>query len=459
MELLIFVLLIAVSGLTVVCAKAKQEQKNLEGRLRRYDTLVSKEEFEEELSAKIVRQENELINLEHQREQLSGQVNTLQKRLNEVEEEVDIQSFGFYKARYSFETSEGYQHRLNQIREKQKSIIKDDRAAICHVPWEVEGSRSQGKKMTRDFLRLVLRAFNGECDAAIAKVRYNNANSLETRIVKSFETLNKLSSTNRCEITQAYLKLKLQEMSLAHELQEKKQEEQEEQRRIREQMREEQKAEKEYNRRLEETKREAEQRQQALEQARREVESATGKQREKLEQKVAHLTRLYQEAVQNQQQVAARQMSKSGFIYILSNIGSFGESIYKIGMTRRLEPMNRVKDLSAAAVPFPYDIHAMIDTENAPEVERLLHQYFRDRAVNKVNERKEFFRVNLDEVEIAVQKIARETKTIKKAEIRFTKLAEAEQFRKTLAMERDGTKSTNSNYIPSWDEDDVEEEE
>jgi predicted nuclease with TOPRIM domain len=88
MELLIFVLLIAVSGLTVVCAKAKQEQKNLEGRLRRYDTLVSKEEFEEELSAKIVRQENELINLEHQREQLSGQVNTLQKRLNEVEEEV-----------------------------------------------------------------------------------------------------------------------------------------------------------------------------------------------------------------------------------------------------------------------------------------------------------------------------------------------------------------------------------
>jgi hypothetical protein len=103
-------------------------------------------------------------------------------------------------------------------------MLKNNTAAICHVPWEVEGSKRKGQKMTNDFLKLLLRAFNGECDVAVVKVRYDNVKSLETRIKKTFAALNKLSEINRIEITSEYLSLKLQELYLTHEFQEKKQE-------------------------------------------------------------------------------------------------------------------------------------------------------------------------------------------------------------------------------------------
>lgn len=450
--------LIIFGGLAAAWLRAEVQKFNLQKRLRKYDVLTSKEDFENRLNFDIYQKQNEIKKLIREQEEYLNNIKTLRQKLDEVEEEEYVQSFGFYKAKYNFGSSEEYKERLEAVRDRQTKMIANDSAAVCHIQWEVEGSKRKGKKMINDFIKLILRAFNGECDAAVAKVKYNNAISLEKRIKTSFKALNKLSEINRCEITQQYLQVKLDELYLMHEFQEKKQEEAEEQRRIKEQIREEQRALREIEKAREEAEKDEIRYRQALEQARNEIEKYTGRQREKLEQEIEQLTQKLEDACFRGQEISRTQMTKSGSIYVLSNIGSFGENIYKIGMTRRLEPLERIRELSGASVPFPFDVHGIIFSENAPEVENLLHQFLREKSVNKVNERKEFFRVSLDEIKLALEKIAHETKIIP-PEIKITKTAEAEQYWKTLSMERDSSSASNSAYTSSWDEDEELDEE
>jgi hypothetical protein len=126
-------------------------------------------------------------------------------------------------------------------------------------------------------------------------------------------------------------------------------------------------------------------------------------------------------------------MTRSGYVYVISNIGSFGENIYKIGMTRREDPDVRVRELSGASVPFPFDIHAQIWSEDAPGLESKLHQFFSDRRLNKANERKEFFKVSLDEIEATVNRFLQDDPE-SKISLHFTKIAEAEEYRKTIQL-------------------------
>ena len=113
---------------------------------------------------------------------------------------------------------------------------------------------------------------------------------------------------------------------------------------------------------------------------------------------------------------------KAGYVYVISNIGAFGENVFKIGMTRRLDPTERVDELGDASVPFNFDIHAMIFSEDAPKLEAALHQAFADRKLNMVNTRREFFNVTLDEIKNVVAKNFDRT-------VEFIDVAEAEQFR------------------------------
>ena len=329
-----------------------------------------------------------------------------------------------------------YKDSLNEIRAKQKQLIKDKIAAVCNTEWTVGGSKREGQKMVNNFLRLVLRAFNGECDSAVSKAKYNNVQTMENRIQKTYDALNKLSETTHCEITPEYLSLKLDELYLTHEYQEKKQEEQEEQRRIREQMREEERTAKELEKARKQAEKEERQYQEALAKARKEAESATGKLQEKLQAQIQELQQRVAEAESNKERaISQAQLTKYGHVYVISNIGSFGEDVYKIGVTRRLTPEDRVKELGDASVPFPFDIHAMISCENAPELERRLHKIFDNKRVNSVNVRKEFFRVTLKEVAEAVQYIDKELQTCT-SELKITKVAEAAEYRKSLAKAR-----------------------
>jgi hypothetical protein len=132
----------------------------------------------------------------------------------------------------------------------------------------------------------------------------------------------------------------------------------------------------------------------------------------------------------DKEEVAFREQStRAGYVYIISNLGSFGEDAYKIGVTRRLEPQERIDELGDASVPFDFDVHAMIFSEDALSLEGALHEHFADRTINKVNPRKEFFRVRLDEIEEVVR-------THHNKVVEFTRLAKAEDYRLTLAKER-----------------------
>jgi Domain of unknown function (DUF4041)/T5orf172 domain len=420
--------------------RLKEAGKRLQEADRKYGGLISREDTARELDTKITVLTDRLKQLDKQaqleEQELSVKISALRAKLQELEEQDIVEAFGFYESKYNFQEAEEYKHRLDKIRAQQKQMIKDKQAAVCTTEWSVSGSTKEGKKMIDNFLKLILRAFNGECDAAVAKVKYNNIQPMENRIRKSYEDLRKLAQSVYCEITSSYLDLKLQELWLTHEYQERKYQEQEEQRIIREQMREEEKALRELEKARQDAEKEERRYQEALEKARRGVESTTGKAQENLLSQIEELQKRLAEAEVNKERaISQAQLTKSGHVYIISNIGSFGEDVYKIGMTRRLEPMDRVKELGDASVPFPFDVHAMIFCENAPELESRLHKRFNNRRMNKENERKEFFRVSLDEIVRVVRETDQELK-ICKSEVIFTKLAEAADYRKTLARER-----------------------
>lgn len=347
----------------------------------------------------------------------------LKKEVATLEGDLDMMSFGVYKPHFNFETSEEYKEEIKKIRQQQKGLIKSKQAIKCYTDWTVDGSRVEGRKTTNKIMRLMLRAFNNECDASVLKVNWKNVYTIENRIEKSFELINRMGEGWTTEIQDAYKNLKIKEIYAAHEYQEKKYEEKEEQREIREQMREEEKLVRE----IEQAKKEALRDAKALEKAKKQLNDTHGKESEKLQKQIEKLEQALKKSEELKERAISRaQMTKAGHVYVISNIGSFGEDVYKIGMTRRLEPMLRVKELGDASVPFIFDVHAMIFSENAPELEKKLHNSFEDKRVNMVNKRKEFFKVSLSEIE----KIVLE----ENAEIEFTLAAYAKDYRQTLQI-------------------------
>ncbi len=344
-----------------------------------------------------------------------------------LDEEKMLQEYGMYETIFDLEDSGVYKDKIYSIKEKQKDMLSEKIAATCSKEWTVEGSAAKGRKLTNDNIKLTLRAFNGECDVSISKVKYNNVVAMKKKIEKAYEAINKSMKSNHIRITERYLKLKLDELHLTHELREKQYEEKEEQKNIREQIREEEKAQKELEKAQQKAEIEENRYQDALEKARLEIEQTTGAKHEKMLENIKKLEAQLLESQENKQRAISRaQMTRSGHVYVISNIGSFGENIYKIGMTRRLEPLDRVKELGDASVPFLFDVHAMIFSDDAPTLEKKLHKIFTDKRVNMVNERREFFNVSLEEIKEVVEK--------NHGEIEFTKLAEAKEYRETISI-------------------------
>ena len=387
-------------------------------------------EFERENEQRRTKLIQDCEQLEAKRDELKTEVSLLEENLEDI-------SFGFYKPHFSFQTSEEYKAALENLRDQERQFIRDGKAAICHTQWTVGNSAKEGQRMTKQYTKLMLRGFNGECDAAVANVAWNNAERMEERVHKAFDALNQLGSVMQMSLTPEFLQLKLDELRLTHEYQEKRHQEREEQRRIREQIREEEKAQQELDKVREQAEREEADYEKALSKAREEALKATGAQLEKLTQQISAFEGKLDEARRNKQRAIARaQLTKSGFVYVISNVGSFGERIFKIGMTRRLEPMDRVDELGDASVPFPFDLHAMLYSDNAPELETALHRLVQDRQVNLMNVRKEFYRmdvrkefyrdVELDEIEAFVKS--------RGLSAQFIKIPEAKEYRETLAL-------------------------
>lgn len=370
--------------------------------------------------------QNQLQSGESELGRVRTAIGRVRVELNALDEEANLQTFAFYKQRYSFSSLARYQSKLDEIRERQKQMLKDKRAAVGQIEWTVNGSVAEGRKQINQTLKLMLRAFNGECDAAIVKVKYNNVHVMEERLQKARDAINALAAVQQCVIVSEYLALKLDELRLVHEYQEKQQDEREEQRRLREQMREEEAALREIEKARHDAEREEKRYADALAKAREEAERAVGGKQDKLRAQIDELEARLAEAQQNTRAVAQAQLTRAGHVYVISNVGAFGEHVYKIGMTRRLIPMDRVDELGSASVPFDFDVHAMIRAPDAPALETALHRTFHERRVNRVNPRKEFFRVTIDEIATVVTKLH--------GEIDIISVPEAEEYRKTVAM-------------------------
>ena len=360
----------------------------------------------------------------------TAQLEQVKKETVDLEETSSMQSLGFYQRRFDYDHPDEYKRKIGECSASQKEMMKNGTACACDMEWQVEGSAAKGKKMVREQVKLMLRAFNGECDAAISKVRHSNITTIEKRINKCFEALNKLGSTKRIFLSGEFLRHKLEELYLTHEHQVARQEEKERQREIKEKIREEQKAEREIEEATKKAEKEESLKTKALAEARKQLAAEHGDHNEKLKDLVAKLELELQDAIDRKAKAISRaQLTKSGHVYVLSNIGTLGEGTFKIGMSRRLEPLDRVKELGGASVPFPFDVHAMIYTENAPALETALHQRFDFRRVNLVNLRREFFRVSLEEIMEAVAELH--------GEVSFKIEADAEQFRETVSKQKE----------------------
>jgi hypothetical protein len=400
------------------------------------DAARETEELKSAAAADCRRLRKEAEALKAQRDTLTGEVtglkeaqNRLAREVSTLEENLEDISFGVYKPHFAYDTPDAYKAALETAIDKQRAMIRADLATHCAVQWTVGGSRKDGERMQRQYGKLLLRAFNGESEAAIAKVAWNNAGTMEERIRKAFVAVNSLGSVMHVAIGQAYLDLKVSELYLEHEFEEKKRATLEEQRRVREEMKEQERERRELETAAEHAEEEEARFTQVLEKARLAAAQAEGEEHARLTKRVLELEGLLNEARKKKERVKAlAELTKAGYVYVLSNIGSFGENVYKIGMTRRLDPMDRVRELGSASVPFRFDVHAMVYGEDAVTMENAFHQHFAHRNVNFVNMKKEFFRVSLDEV----QTFAAE----RGFKMAFTRLPEAREFRETLANRR-----------------------
>ena len=301
-----------------------------------------------------------------------------------------------------------------------QKMITEGLAATCDY---VESYR---RKTAIEF---ILDAFNGKVDSILSRLKKDNYGILEQKIRDAYATVNYLGQAFRnARITEEYLSARLIELKWGVAVMALKEKAKEEQRRIKEQMREEERARREYERAIKDAAKDEETLRKAMEKARSEIAKANDLQKAKYEAKLLELEQKLQEAeARSQRAMSMAQQTRSGHVYIISNIGSFGEDVYKIGMTRRLEPLDRVRELGDASVPFPFDVHAMIFSDDAPTLESELHRLFARNQLNKVNPRKEFFRVNISDIKNVIDK--------KNKNVSWTLTAQAAQYRESLAIE------------------------
>lgn len=374
--------------------------------------------------------EKELADKHGEIASLDRVINDKKKQIIELDDSILFQDFGIYTPVYDLMNSEAYKDRIAVVRQNQKLLIKNDTACFYPTTMTLDGSLSKGKKMIRDNVKQILRSFNNECDAVIDKVKFNNIESIRKKIEKSFNDLNKMNTSMQISIVPQYLSLKLEELNLCHEYAVKKQEEKEEQKEIRERLREEAKLQKEIEEARKEAEKERKHYKNALKQVEEKLATASDLERKELEEKKKEIIGQLGEIEKSIEQIDYREANKrAGYVYIVSNIGSFGENVYKIGMTRRLEPLDRVDELGGASVPFNFDIHAMIFSDDAPSLENALHKTFENRKLNMINQRREFFNVTLEEIEEAIKATFDKT-------VDFTKLAPAEQYRESLMIKK-----------------------
>ena len=424
--------------------EAKESRKNVK-------EFTEKKQREIELLYENAVNETQRIieNAENKAESIGGDAYRSLKEADEIAERIKamknvIKGYGneYLVPSYTLldELAEDFGHKeagenLKKLRQNNKLMIINRQAGICEYMDE------QRRITAVDF---VIDAYNGKVDSILSSVKKDNYGILKQKIEDAFQLVNFNGKAFRnARISEIYHNARLEELKWAVVAQELRWQEQEEQRQIREQIREEEKARKEYERAIKEAEKEEQTLKKLIEKAEDQVSRANEEQKILFQQKLEELQgKLQQAEEKNQRAISMAQQTRTGNVYIISNIGSFGEQVYKIGMTRRLEPLDRVRELGDASVPFEFDVHAMIFSEDAPALERQLHKKFLRSQLNKINPRKEFFRLEIDEIKSYLESIDINCK--------WTLMAEAKQYRETLKLEEE--MKTNKQLEAEWEQ-------
>lgn len=381
------------------------ETKDLQG-LRHREQEIAKSL--EEKTALLAGIQAQLQSLEPEEKAASEKIHALLSKIDLYSRIDDFVEYGHYEMpQYLYETSERFSLEIKKLRDAQKQMIADKCVITGSVNIEYPFEGSVIPRLLEEQKKLMIRSFNIECDLLIEKVNPSNIARTLERIENIANTLEKSSIDLRFGFNIAYIKLKFEECTLQYQFLLKKKEEQEEQKAIREQMREEEKARREYEQAIAKAEKEESMYQQLLEKARQELATSSAEERAAAELRIQQLeSELAEAQAKAERAKSMAEQTKKGHVYVISNIGSFGEDVYKIGLTRRLDPTERVKELGDASVPFSFDIHAMVYSDDAPNLENSLHKVFTDNRVNAVNTRKEFFKVSLDDIKKKVKEIS-----------------------------------------------------
>lgn len=347
----------------------------------------------------------------------NSEIQNLKKEISTLNTETYTDHYNY--SSYDGLASEDCKNKLTMLKNKEKEIIKAEKAFIVTS----DGS----KKEIADNKKQILRCFNAECDNLLLGLGCKNIDTTRNKISKSFDSLNKIFAVDGISLSPKMLEIKLEELNLVYTYELKKEQERQQQNAIKEQMLEEEKVRREIERQKAKLEKDQTQTSNEIKKLMGYMQKTSSEVEKQLYvDKIKELETKIKELEKEKETVLEREANaRAGYVYVISNIGSFGEDIYKIGMTRRLEPMDRIKELSSASVPFEFDVHAMIFSDNAPELETMLHHYFEKQSVNRVNLKKEFFHVTLDEIEKVVKENFNNT-------VVFTRIAKAEEYRQTL---------------------------
>jgi hypothetical protein len=300
-----------------------------------------------------------------------------------------LQEVGIYQYHHPLENADAYREMLRDLQDRIKSFVVDGSAILASDMFTFNNSLAKGRKMTGEFSKLMLRAYNAEADNCVRSLRNGNVVTAVKRLEASVASIEKLGSMMEMRVNPDYHALRVEELKLTADFQMKVQQEKEDAREERERLREERKAAQELAAERERLDKERAHYANALAALlAKGDETAVAD----LKQKIAEVEA---EIAQNDFRTAN---IRAGYVYVISNVGAFGPDVVKIGMTRRLEPMDRIRELGDASVPFPFDVHALYFSDDAVTLENELHHAFAERRVNNVNERREFFFATPDKV-------------------------------------------------------------
>lgn len=366
------------------------------------DTLMKEYGPVDALKKEVSSLEEKYANLQSTYKEKRTSLQTFERTISSYNLGVGTIDASAYKPLFDTRDVSVLEQALQDVKERANALVSAKRACISKLPEDlaINGRKGAAKTFVNREIRLRIRCLDNEVKAAIASVAWNNINRLVERVQNKFKEINEDSKLVKIFLEKAYLDLKLTELRLNYEIKQLKADLKEEERAERQRIREEERDEARVQKELAKAERDRARMEKLVQQELAKIGEATAAQKEKL---ALHQKELELLKAKEARAMSLAQQTRAGYVYIISNETSFGQGVCKIGMTRRLDPNDRVKELGDASVPALFTVHAFIYTEDAPTLEKYFHDHFQDRRVNLVNRRKEFFRLSADDAVQALE--------------------------------------------------------